>query len=188
MSLLADHQIRTLAEAGMISPYEPKLVREVNGKKVISYGQSSAGYDIRLSNKFKYLRCACHSSLDPKKDSSDQFLSVEGDFFWIQPNNFVLAVSVETFDIPKDIMVVAVGKSTLARCGLIANITPIEPGWKGFLTLEISNTTPCPVKVWAGEGIAQLLFYKLDRACDTSYDDRAGKYQSQTETPTVARL
>lgn len=190
MSLLADFQIRELAEKGMISPYEPKQVREVNGKKVISFGQSSAGYDLRLGNQFKFFRYdGFNPELDPKNVLSSQYTehNVTGPVD-ILPNNCVLAVSVEHFIIPDDVMVVVTGKSTLARVGLIVNVTPMEPGWQGYLTIEISNTTQLTVKLYPGEGIAQALFYKLGRVPDVTYASRAGKYMDQGNSPVVAKI
>lgn len=184
MSVLSDIEIiqRCVLE-NMIEPYEGATVREVNGKKVISYGVSGYGYDIRVADEFKLLYrdvCEIPEIIDPKDDKSVRYASFKASIVEIPPNSMLLCRSVEKFKIPRDIMCMAVGKSTYARCGLIVNITPLEPEWEGYLTIEVSNTTPLAVKVYANEGIAQLLFFKATTVCGTSYADKGGKYQSQT--------
>lgn len=174
--LLADHQIRDLAEKkGMIDPFVEKQKR--NG--VISYGLSSYGYDARCSEDFKIFTNVDNAMVDPKNFSDQSFVDRTTDVCVIPPNSFVLTHTVEYFRIPNDVLVVCLGKSTYARCGLIVNVTPLEPGWEGHVTLEISNTTPLPAKVYANEGVAQFLFFKGSSACETSYADKAGKYMGQ---------
>ena len=174
--LLADHQIRDLAQNhGMIDPFVEKQKREGN----ISYGLSSYGYDARCAPDFKIFTNVDTAMVDPKKFSEDNFVTREQEVCIIPPNSFVLTHTVEYFKIPKDVLVICLGKSTYARCGLIVNVTPLEPGWEGHVTLEISNTTPNPAKVYANEGVAQFLFFKGSAACETSYADRAGKYMGQ---------
>jgi dCTP deaminase len=181
MSLQEDRWIRKMAlEEGMIEPFSADQVKEVDGERVISYGLSSYGYDLRVSNKFKIFTNVYNSLVDPKNFQEDAFVDVEGDCI-IPPNSFALAVSVEYFRIPRDVLTVCIGKSTYARCGLIVNVTPFEPEWEGYVTLEISNTTPLPAKVYANEGLAQVLFYKGERTCEVSYKDRRGKYMNQRE-------
>ncbi len=168
---------------GMISPYSEVAVKEENGKKIISYGVSAYGYDIRVADEFKICSNIYDTIvLDPKNidgASQRQFLEYKQDEILIPANSMMLCRSVEYFRIPRDIMCIAVGKSTYARCGIIANITPLEAEWEGYLTIELSNTTPLPVKVYANEGIAQLIFFKADKVCDVSYADKKGKYQGQ---------
>jgi dCTP deaminase len=176
MGIKPDHWIRRLAkEHGMIEPFVESSVRQ----GVISYGVSSYGYDIRVSSEFKIFTNVNSAIVDPKHFASESFIDYTGDVCIIPPNSFVLSRTVEYFRIPRDVLTVCVGKSTYARCGLIVNVTPLEPEWEGFLTLEISNTTPLPAKVYANEGIAQLLFLGGDGLCETSYKDKKGKYQSQ---------
>lgn len=169
-----------MAEEGMISPFEAGQVREIGGRKVISYGTSSYGYDVRCSNKFKLFTNLNSTIVDPKNFDPDSFVDVEGEHCIIPPNSFALASTVEYFRIPRNVLTVCVGKSTYARCGIIVNVTPFEPEWEGHVTLEFSNTTPLPAKIYANEGIAQVLFFEADEVCETSYKDRAGKYQGQT--------
>ena len=169
-----------MAEEGMISPFEAGQVREIDGRKVISYGTSSYGYDVRCSNKFKLFTNLNSTIVDPKNFDPDSFVDVEGERCIIPPNSFALASTVEYFRIPRNVLTVCVGKSTYARCGIIVNVTPFEPEWEGHVTLEFSNTTPLPAKIYANEGIAQVLFFESDEVCQTSYKDRAGKYQGQT--------
>ena len=169
-----------MAEEGMISPFESGQVREIDGRKVISYGTSSYGYDVRCSNKFKLFTNLNSTIVDPKSFDPDSFIEVEGNHCIIPPNSFALASTVEYFRIPRNVLTVCVGKSTYARCGIIVNVTPFEPEWEGHVTLEFSNTTPLPAKIYANEGIAQVLFFEADEVCQTSYKDRAGKYQGQT--------
>ena len=169
-----------MAEEGMISPFEAGQVREIDGRKVISYGTSSYGYDVRCSNKFKLFTNLNSTIVDPKNFDPDSFVDVEGEHCIIPPNSFALASTVEYFRIPRNVLTVCVGKSTYARCGIIVNVTPFEPEWEGHVTLEFSNTTPLPAKIYANEGIAQVLFFESDEVCQTSYKERAGKYQGQT--------
>ena len=162
-------------EHGMIEPFVDGQVREGN----ISYGLSSYGYDIRVADEFKIFTNINNAIVDPKDFTNDSFVDFTGDVCIIPPNSFALAKTVEYFRIPRSTLTVCVGKSTYARCGLIVNVTPFEPEWEGYVTLEISNTTPLPAKVYANEGIAQVLFFKSDVECDVSYGDRKGKYQKQ---------
>ena len=174
--ILADHQIRALAEnEGMIEPFVEKQTRE----GVISYGLSSYGYDARTADEFKIFTNIDNALVDPKDFSQQSFVDRKTDICVIPPNSFVLSRTVEYFRIPKDVLVICLGKSTYARCGLIVNVTPLEPGWEGHVTLEISNTTPLPARVYANEGVAQFLFFKGSSACETSYADRQGKYMGQ---------
>jgi dCTP deaminase len=176
MGIKPDHWIRRMAkQQKMIEPFVERSVRQ----GVISYGVSSYGYDIRVSNEFKIFTNVNSAVVDPKQFVPESFIDYKGDVCIIPPNSFVLSRTVEYFRIPRDVLVVCVGKSTYARCGLIVNVTPLEPEWEGYLTLEISNTTPLPAKVYADEGIAQLLFLAGDGLCETSYKDKKGKYQSQ---------
>ncbi len=187
MSLQSDRWIRDMAQNhGMIEPFEDKQVRHVDGKKVISYGLSSYGYDLRVSTEFKVFTNLYNSIVDPKDFDESAFVHFDAKECIIPPNSFALACSVEYFRIPRDVLTVCIGKSTYARCGIIVNVTPFEPGWEGIVTLEISNTTPCPAKIYAGEGLAQVLFYKGAEVCETSYADRNGKYMNQTNI-TLAR-
>ena len=162
-------------EHGMIEPFEDRQVRA----GVISYGLSSYGYDIRVADEFKVFTNINSTVVDPKNFDSRSFVDVKGDICIIPPNSFALARTIEYFRIPRDVLTVCVGKSTYARCGLIVNVTPFEPEWEGFVTLEISNTTPLPAKVYANEGIAQVLFFQSDETCEVSYADKKGKYQGQ---------
>ncbi|HBR68232.1 MAG TPA: dCTP deaminase [Rhodospirillaceae bacterium] len=174
--LLADHQIRDLVtKYAMIEPFAEKQHKE----GVISYGLSSYGYDARCAPDFKIFTNVDNALVDPKNFSSQSFVDRSSDICVIPPNSFVLTHTVEYFRIPKDVLVICLGKSTYARCGLIVNVTPLEPGWEGHVTLEISNTTPLPARVYANEGVAQFLFFKGSSACETSYADRAGKYMGQ---------
>jgi dCTP deaminase len=177
MTIKSDRWIRETALAQqMISPFEEKQVAA--GK--ISYGVSSYGYDIRVGNRFKIFTNVFSSVVDPKNFDPRSFVDFEGEVATIPPNSFALASSVEYMKVPRDVLCVCVGKSTYARCGIITNVTPLEPGWEGHITLEISNTTTLPAKIYAGEGLVQVLFFQSDEPCDTSYADRAGKYQGQT--------
>ena len=176
MAILSDHQIRERAlNDRMIEPFEEKLTRE----GVISYGLSSYGYDARVADEFKIFTNVDSAIVDPKDFSSKGFVDRKTDVCIIPPNSFVLARTVEYFRIPRDVLVVCVGKSTYARCGIIVNVTPLEPEWEGHVTLEFSNTTPLPAKIYAGEGACQFLFFKADQACEVSYGDRKGKYMGQ---------
>ena len=175
-SIKADRWIRKMAlEHGMIDPFEDRQVR--NG--VISYGLSSYGYDIRVADEFKVFTNINSTVVDPKNFDNRSFVDVKADVCIIPPNSFALAKTVEYFRIPRNVLTVCVGKSTYARCGLIVNVTPFEPEWEGYVTLEISNTTPLPAKVYANEGISQVLFFESDEDCEVSYADKAGKYQKQ---------
>jgi len=162
-------------EHRMIEPFEDRQVRA----GVISYGLSSYGYDIRVADEFKVFTNINSTVVDPKNFDSRSFVDVKSDVCIIPPNSFALSRTVEYFRIPRDVLTVCVGKSTYARCGLIVNVTPFEPEWEGFVTLEISNTTPLPAKVYANEGIAQVLFFQSDETCEVSYADKQGKYQRQ---------
>jgi dCTP deaminase len=186
MSIKSDKWIRRMAaEHGMISPFEPGQVRmrEENGvsKKLISYGTSSYGYDIRCAPEFKVFTNIHSTVVDPKNFDEKSFVDFEGDSCIIPPNSFALARTVEYFRIPRNVLTICLGKSTYARCGIIVNVTPFEPEWEGYVTLEFSNTTPLPAKIYAGEGCAQVLFFESapDDVCETSYRDRGGKYQGQ---------
>ena len=175
-SIKADKWIRKMAlEHGMIEPFEDRQVRA----GVISYGLSSYGYDIRVADEFKVFTNINSTVVDPKKFDARSFVDVKADVCIIPPNSFALAKTIEYFRIPRDVLTVCVGKSTYARCGLIVNVTPFEPEWEGFVTLEISNTTPLPAKVYANEGISQVLFFQSDEVCEVSYADKKGKYQKQ---------
>ena len=162
-------------EHGMIEPFEDRQVRE----GVISYGLSSYGYDIRVADEFKVFTNINNTVVDPKNFDDRSFVDMKTDVCIIPPNSFALAKTVEYFRIPRDVLTVCVGKSTYARCGLIVNVTPFEPEWEGYVTLEISNTTPLPAKVYANEGISQVLFFQSDEVCEVSYADKKGKYQKQ---------
>jgi dCTP deaminase len=177
MSIKSDRWIRQMAlEQKMIEPFEEKQVRE----GVISYGVSSYGYDMRIAHSFRIFTNVNSAIVDPKQFDDRSFVEYEGDVAIIPPNSFALATSVEYFRIPRKVMTICVGKSTYARCGIITNVTPFEPEWEGHVTLEISNTTPLPAKIYANEGIAQVLFFESDEICEVSYGDRKGKYQKQT--------
>jgi len=167
----------------MIEPFEPSQVR----KGVISYGLSSYGYDIRVADEFKVFTNINTTVIDPKNFDPNSFVTVKGDFCIVPPNSFALARTVEYFRIPENVITVCLGKSTYARCGIIINVTPFEPGWEGNVTLEISNTTPLPAKIYANEGIAQVLFFEGDEPCEVSYRAKSGKYMAQTGV-TLPRL
>lgn len=180
MSIKSDKWIRKMSqEHGMISPFEPNQVKEVDGNKVISFGTSSYGYDIRCANEFKIFTNINSTIVDPKNFNPKNFVEVTGDSCIIPPNSFALARTVEYFKIPRQVLTVCLGKSTYARCGIIVNVTPFEPEWEGYVTLEFSNTTPLPAKIYANEGVAQVLFFESDEECETSYKDRSGKYMGQ---------
>ena len=164
---------------GMISPFEPGQVREHNDQRIISYGTSSYGYDVRCSTEFKIFTNINSAVVDPKNFDANSFVDINSDVCIIPPNSFALARTIETFRIPRNVLTVCLGKSTYARCGIIVNVTPLEPEWEGQVTLEFSNTTPLPAKIYANEGVAQMLFFESDEVCDVSYADRAGKYQGQ---------
>ncbi len=175
MAIMSDTWIREQAQQGMITPFEERMKRA----GIISYGLSSYGYDCRVSDEFMIFTNVDNAVVDPKNFSTNSFVTRKTDVCIIPPNSFVLARTVETFKVPRDVLVVCLGKSTYARCGLIVNVTPLEPEWQGQVTLEISNTTPLPAKVYANEGIAQFLFFKGDSVCEVSYADRDGKYMDQ---------
>jgi dCTP deaminase len=178
MAIKADKWIRKMAvEKKMIEPFEEKQVR----KGVISYGLSSYGYDIRVADEFKLFTDIYSTLVDPKKFDPKSFVDMKADSIIIPPNSFALARTVEYFRIPRNVLTVCLGKSTYARCGIIVNVTPFEPEWEGTATLEISNTTPLPAKIYANEGIAQVLFFESDEICETSYADKKGKYLKQLE-------
>ena len=166
-------------EHGLIDPFESHQVRETDQGRVISYGTSSYGYDVRCANEFKIFTNINSAVVDPKNFDANSFVDLRADVCIIPPNSFVLARTVEYFRIPRDVLTICVGKSTYARCGIIVNVTPLEPEWEGHVTLEFSNTTPLPAKVYANEGVAQVLFLGADEVCETSYKDRGGKYQGQ---------
>jgi dCTP deaminase len=167
--------IRTVKEHRMIEPFEDKQVKDTR----VSYGLSSYGYDIRISDEFKIFTNINTTVVDPKKFDESAFVDFRGDVCIIPPNSFALGRSVEYFRIPRNVVTICLGKSTYARCGIITNVTPFEPEWEGYVTLEISNTTPLPARIYANEGIAQVLFFESDEECLTSYADRKGKYQAQ---------
>src|SRR5699024_4802553 len=181
MSIKADHWIRRMAaEHKMIEPFAPELVREKDGERIISYGTSSYGYDVRCANEFKVFTNLHSVTVDPKNFDERSFVDVVGDHCIIPPNSFALARTVEYFRIPRSVLTICLGKSTYARCGIIVNVTPLEPEWEGHVTLEFSNTTNLPAKIYANEGVAQMLFFESDEECETSYADRGGKYMGQT--------
>lgn len=179
MSIKSDKWIRRMAAQGMIEPFEPNQMRSVEGRKIVSYGTSSYGYDIRCANEFKVFTNINSTIVDPKNFDTASFVDVVSDVCIIPPNSFALARTVEYFRIPRNVLTVCLGKSTYARCGIIVNVTPFEPEWEGYVTLEFSNTTPLPAKIYANEGCAQVLFFEADEDCETSYKDRHGKYQGQ---------
>ena len=177
MTIQPDHWIRKMAtEHGMIEPFVEKQV----ATHVISYGVSSYGYDIRVADEFKIFTNVFSAIVDPKNFDPKSMVDFKGDVCIIPPNSFVLDRKIEYFRIPRNVLTICLGKSTYARCGLIVNVTPFEPEWEGYVTLEISNTTPLPAKIYANEGIAQVLFFVADEECETSYKDRKGKYDKQT--------
>ena len=176
MSIKSDRWIRRMAlESKMIEPFVDTQVRD----GVISYGLSSYGYDIRVADEFKVFTNINSTVIDPKKFDPRSFVDLKADVCIVPPNSFALARTIEYFRIPRDVLTICLGKSTYARCGIIVNVTPFEPEWEGFVTLEISNTTPLPAKVYANEGIAQVLFFQSDETCEVSYADKKGKYQRQ---------
>ena len=184
MSIKSDRWIRRMATShGMIEPFVDQQVRAVDsaGRKVISYGVSSYGYDMRVAPEFRIFTNVLSAVVDPKAFDARSFVEFEGEVCIVPPNSFALARSVEYFRIPRNVLTICVGKSTYARCGIITNVTPFEPEWEGHVTLEISNTTPLPARIYANEGICQVLFFEADDddICETSYKDKAGKYQAQ---------
>lgn len=180
MAIKSDTWIRQMAlSRDMITPFETTQVRYNESGRIVSYGTSSYGYDVRCADEFKVFTNIHSAIVDPKAFDSNSFMDLKSDVCIIPPNSFVLARTVEYFKIPRDVLTICVGKSTYARCGIIVNVTPLEPEWEGHVTLEFSNTTPLPAKIYAHEGVAQMLFFQSDDACHTSYKDRAGKYQGQ---------
>lgn len=180
MSVKSDHWIRRMAaQHGMIEPFEAGQVRERDGGRIVSYGTSSYGYDVRCANEFKIFTNINTSIVDPKAFDANSFVDLTADVCVIPPNSFALARTVEYFRIPRNVLTICLGKSTYARCGIIVNVTPLEPEWEGHVTLEFSNTTPLPAKIYANEGVAQMVFFESDEPCDVSYKDRGGKYQGQ---------
>ena len=180
MSIKSDKWIRRMVQdQAMISPFESGQVRENENGRMISYGTSSYGYDVRCSTEFKVFTNINSVIVDPKNFDEGSFVDVNSDVCIIPPNSFALARTIETFKIPRNVLTICLGKSTYARCGIIVNVTPLEPEWEGHVTLEFSNTTPLPAKIYANEGVAQMLFFESDEVCETSYADRAGKYQGQ---------
>jgi dCTP deaminase len=181
VSIKSDKWIRRMVDQQkMIEPFAPELVRAVNGHRIVSYGTSSYGYDVRVANEFKVFTNINSTIVDPKAFDDKTFVDFTGDYCIIPPNSFALARTVEYFRIPRNVLTVCLGKSTYARCGIIVNVTPLEPEWEGHVTLEFSNTTPLPAKIYANEGVAQMLFFESDEVCETSYKDRGGKYLGQT--------
>ena len=179
MTIKSDRWIRRMATQGMIEPYSEGQVRDVDGRRIVSYGTSSYGYDVRCATEFKIFTNINSTIVDPKNFDPNNFVDFDGDVCIIPPNSFALARTVEYFRIPRNVMVICLGKSTYARCGIIVNVTPLEPEWEGHVTLEFSNTTPLPARIYANEGVAQMLFFESDEVCETSYRDRGGKYQGQ---------
>lgn len=181
MTIRADRWIREMvSKYRMIDPFVERQVSTVNDRKVVSFGTSSYGYDVRCACDFKVFTNIFSATVDPKAFDPRSFVDVSGEECIIPPNSFALASTVEYFRIPRDVLTICVGKSTYARCGIIVNVTPLEPEWEGHVTLEFSNTTNLPAKIYANEGVAQMLFFQADEACEFSYKDRNGKYQGQT--------
>jgi dCTP deaminase len=183
MSIKSDRWIKKMAQSGMIEPFVESQVRT----DVVSFGLSSYGYDIRVADEFKVFTNINTTVIDPKSFDPRSFVDLQSDVCIVPPNSFALARTVEYFRIPRDVMTLCLGKSTYARCGIIVNVTPFEPEWEGTATLEISNTTPLPAKIYANEGIAQVLFFQSDEPCETSYRDKKGKYQAQRDV-TLPRI
>ncbi len=180
MTIKSDRWIRRMAEEHrLIEPFEPQQIRDNGRGRVVSYGTSSYGYDIRCANEFKIFTNINTTIVDPKNFDENSFVDLQSDVCIIPPNSFALARTVEYFRIPRNILTICLGKSTYARCGIIVNVTPLEPEWEGHVTLEFSNTSPLPAKVYANEGVAQVLFFESDEECATSYKDRRGKYMGQ---------
>ena len=182
MSIKSDKWIKLMStNHEMIQPFSEDQIRmDENGNKLISYGVSSYGYDVRCSNEFKVFTNIHSAIVDPKSFDEKSFVDIASDVCVIPPNSFALARTVEYFKIPRNVLTICLGKSTYARCGIIVNVTPLEPEWEGHVTLEFSNTTNLPAKIYAGEGVAQMLFFESDEECEVSYKDRGGKYQGQT--------
>ena len=180
MTIKSDRWIKEMSQKhGMIEPFEAAQVKSFNNHRILSYGTSSFGYDVRCSNQFKIFTNINSTIVDPKNFDTNNFVDVESDVCIIPPNSFALACTLEYFRIPRDVLVICLGKSTYARCGIIVNVTPLEPEWEGHVTLEFSNTTPLPAKIYANEGVAQMLFLQSNEECEVSYRDRDGKYQGQ---------
>ena len=167
-------------ESRMIEPFEAEQISSMGADRIISYGTSSYGYDIRCSDEFKIFTNINSAVVDPKNFDESSFVDYQGDVCIIPPNSFALARTIEYFRIPRNVLTICLGKSTYARCGIIVNVTPFEPEWEGYVTLEFSNTTPLPAKIYANEGVAQVIFFEADEPCEVSYKDRRGKYQGQT--------
>ena len=181
MSIKSDKWIRRMArDHGMIEPFVPGQIKQDGDRRLVSYGTSSYGYDIRCSNEFKIFTNINSAIVDPKNFDANSFVDFRGETCIIPPNSFALARTVEYFRIPRNVLTICLGKSTYARCGIIVNVTPFEPEWEGYVTLEFSNTTPLPAKIYANEGVAQVIFFEADEECEVSYKDRGGKYQGQT--------
>jgi len=181
MAIKSDKWITRMSEQhGMIEPFSPQQMRHDGTNKIISYGTSSYGYDVRCANEFKVFTNINSTIVDPKNFSVHNFVDIQSDVCIIPPNSFALARTIEYFRIPRNVLTICLGKSTYARCGIIVNVTPLEPEWEGHVTLEFSNTTPLPAKIYANEGVAQMLFLESDEVCAVSYNDRGGKYQGQT--------
>ena len=181
MTVKSDKWIRRMAEnEGMIEPFEAGQVKENDSGRIVSYGTSSYGYDVRCAAEFRIFTNINSAVVDPKDFDSGSFVDIDSEVCIIPPNSFALARTVEYFRIPRSVLTICLGKSTYARCGIIVNVTPLEPEWEGHVTLEFSNTTPLPAKIYANEGVAQMIFFESDEVCETSYKDRAGKYQGQT--------
>ena len=181
MTIRSDRWIRRMAlEQGMIEPFQEDQVRRLGGDRVISYGTSSYGYDVRCAAEFKVFTNINSAIVDPKGFDDSSFVDKRGEICIVPPNSFALARTVEYFRIPRNVLTICLGKSTYARCGIIVNVTPLEPEWEGHVTLEFSNTTPLPAKIYANEGVAQMIFFEADEVCEISYRDRNGKYQGQT--------
>jgi len=178
MSIKSDRWITKMArEHGMITPFEPRQVRK--DRTVISYGVSSYGYDVRVADEYRIFTNVNNTVIDPKNFDPNSFVNFKGDVCIVPPNSFALAHTVEYFKIPRNVLTVCLGKSTYARCGIIVNVTPLEPEWEGIVTLEISNSTPLPAKIYSNEGLAQFLFFESDEECEVSYRDKGGKYMGQ---------
>ena len=180
MAIKSDKWIKEMAENhGMIEPFQVDQVKSNGSGKIVSYGTSSYGYDVRCADEFKVFTNINSTMVDPKDFDDKSFIDIKSDVCTIPPNSFALARTVEYFKIPRQVLTLCLGKSTYARCGIIVNVTPLEPGWEGYVTLEFSNTTPLPAKIYANEGVAQFIFLESDEVCETSYKDREGKYQGQ---------
>ena len=180
MAIKSDKWIKDMAKNHkMIEPFQADQIKINNGEKIVSYGTSSYGYDVRCADEFKVFTNINSTMVDPKNFDDKSFIDIKSDVCTIPPNSFALARTVEYFRIPRQILTLCLGKSTYARCGIIVNVTPLEPEWEGHVTLEFSNTTSLPAKIYANEGVAQFIFLESDEVCETSYKDRAGKYQGQ---------